>query len=180
MLSVIYGLFLGVWRRIFGGCAENIPVLKIRAVQHAIGFLGACIALWCCDYAWWQIIACAGVLQGLFWARGHGEFFDYGHSKNPDVSRYEKEWWWKYAKKYIPEKMLYGYSCDFLCMNIRYTMPAVLMGLILVNIPLMFAGLVVAGVYSFMWTMHDLDLTPYPTKIAEFISGFLVGILLTL
>ena len=171
---------MAVWRRAFGSDGFGLPVLKIRAVQHIIGFLVACIALWICDYAWWQIITCAGVLQGLFWARGHGEFFDYGHSKKPDVSRYESVWWWKYVKKYIHEKMLYGYACDFVCMNVRYTLPAIVMGLILMNIPLMFAGLVLCGVYAFMWSCYDLRWTEVPTKIAEAISGFLVGILLTL
>lgn len=180
MLSVLYGLFLGCWRRVFGGCAENVPVLNNRAVQHTIGFLGACVALWLCEYSWLQIVTCSAVLQGLFWARGHGEFFDFAHSLNPDVSRYESVWWWKYVKKYIPEEMLYGYSCDFVCMNVRYTLPAIVMGLILMNISLMFAGLVLCGVYAFMWACYDLQWTGVPTKIAEFISGFLVGVLLVI
>ena len=180
MLAVLYGVFLGLWRRVFGGWAEDIPVLKIRAVQHAIGFVGACVALWVCGCHWIQIIACAAVLQGLFWARGHGEFFDYGHSKKPDISRYESVWWWKYVKKYIPENMLYGYACDFVCMNVRYTLPAVIMGLILLNIPLMFAGLVLCGVYAFMWACYDLGWTTTPTKIAEALSGFLVGVLMVI
>lgn len=177
---IIYAFFLGVWRRIFGGAAANIPVLKVRAVQHIIGFLGACLTLWVYGYYWLQIIASAGVLQGLFWARGHGEFFDYGHSKKMDLARYESVWWWKFVKKYIPEKMLYGYSCDFVCMNIRYTLPAIIMGLILFNIPLMFAGLVLSGVYAFMWACCDLGWTKIPTKIAEFVSGLLVGVLMVI
>ncbi len=180
MLSLLFGCWMAVWRRAFGSDGFGLPVLKIRAVQHIIGFLGACIALWVCEYNWLQIVTCSAVLQGLFWARGHGEFFDYGHSKKPDVSRYESVWWWKYVKKYVPDEILYGYSCDFVCMNIRYTLPAVIMGLILLNIPVMFAGLVLSGVYALMWAYCDLLWIEVPTKIAEFISGFLVGILLTL
>lgn len=180
MLNVLFGCWMALWRRAFGSDGFGIPILKIRAVQHIIGFLVGCVALWGCGYAWWQIIACVCVLQGLFWARGHGEFFDYGHNRTVEVERYEKVWWWKYVKKHIPEKMLYGYACDFVCMNVRYTLPSIVMGIILINIPLMFAGLVLCGVYAFMWACRDLGWTNIPTKIAEFISGFLVGILLTL
>lgn len=179
MLAVLYGVFLGLWRRVFGGAAENMPILKTRAVQHTIGFVGACIALWCYGYHWIQIIACAAVLQGLFWARSHGCCFTYGHGVEPE-ERYEQLWYWKYYKKYVPESMLYGYQCDFVLMNIRYTLPAVIMGLILLNIPLMFAGLVLSGVYALMWACYDLGWTSTPTKIAEALSGFLIGVLMVI
>ena len=183
LINVIYGVFLAIWRRIFGGLAEdkNIPILKIRAVQHVIGFIGCCVALWLCNYSLFQIITCAGVLQGLFWARGHGEFFDYGHNLKPDVSRYEEFWWWEYFKKHIPQNQLYNYTCDFVCMCIRYTLPSIIISLILINIPFILSGVIVAGVYALMWAFYCLGiLKTYPTQVAEIISGFLVGVILTL
>lgn len=179
MLSLLYACFLSVWRRCFGSSGWGLPILKIRAVQHIIGFLGASIALWLCGYHWLQIIACAGVLQGLYWAKGHGMCFDYGKGE-VDLNRYEKMLSWRLIRKYIPEKYWYGYASDFILMNARYTFPAVLMALVLLKPQIAFLGLIVSGVYAFFWALYDVGLTKRPTELAEYISGFLTGALLTL
>lgn len=177
-MRCLYSLLLAVWRRIFGGAAENIKFLNNRFVQHVLGFTLCLLFLLYSDYGIYRSLIAALIFQGLFWARGHGEFFDYGHSPKPDVSRYESVWWWKYVKKYIPEKMLYSYACDFICMNVRYTLPAFLLSVVLLSIPTAFMGLALCGTYALLWAYHDLGLTNTPTKIAEILSGFLVGMLL--
>jgi hypothetical protein len=177
MIHIIYPIFLGIWRRWFGGGLNFLP--DNRFLQHVIGFLACSFVLWVLGYSPIQVIACGCVLQGLFWARSHGCCFDFGHG-TVVVNRYEQLWYWKYIKKYIPENMLYGYACDFFLMNIRYTLPSIVISLILLNPAFVFAGMVVAGVYALMWACYDLGWTKDPTEHAEFLSGVLVGFLLTL
>ena len=177
MIQILYACLLGVWRRWFGGGFDKLP--DNRFLQHVIGFLACSFALWLCGYGYLQIIACAGVLQGLFWARSHGCCFDFGHG-TVDVSRYDQLWYWKYVKRIIPEKMWYGYQCDFILMTIRYTIPAILMSVILFSPILSLAGLCVGVSYALCWAFYDFGLTKRPTEIAEYLSGFFTGIFLVL
>lgn len=179
MLSLIYGLFMSAWRRCFGSDGWNLPILKHRVIQHIIGFVAACLVFWWLDYSWVQIVLAALVLQGLFWARSHGCCFDYGHG-TVDVKRYDQLWYWKYIKKFIPEKQWYGYNGDFFLMFVRYTLPSLLLGLILFSLPACFLGLALSGVYAIMWLAYDFGWTKSPTATAEWIAGFVVGVLLTL
>lgn len=181
MLNVLFGCWMALWRRSFGSDGFGLPVLKIRAVQHIIGFLGACIALWACDYAWWQIIACVSVLQGLFWARAVGPALDAGRSKNIDVERYKKEYWNKWCEFLVPQSAWYGYFYDYLWMFFRYEIPAVLISIILLNPFFLLTGFLVAMCYSFGWAMYENKKTKMiGSQIAEVLSGFITGFLLTL
>ena len=81
-MSLIYALFCGCWRRWFGGGFDRLP--NNRFLQHIIGFTGACVALWFCGYNWIQIVLAGLVLQGLFWAPGHGAAFDLSRGGKPD------------------------------------------------------------------------------------------------
>jgi hypothetical protein len=176
MIQLLYACFLSVWRRCFGCSGWELPIIKHRVIQHIIGAL-ACFGI-CLynDYHWIQAILCSVVLQGLYWARAHGEFFDYGHSNPVNVARYEKEWWWKFVKKIMPESVYYSFTCDFICMTVRYTLPAILCGLVLFNIPVMFMGLVLSCVYALMWKFHDWYGLKNPTNISEWIVGFITGL----
>lgn len=178
MVNFIYALFLGVWRRCFGCSGWDLPIIKHRVVQHIIGFV-ACFGVLCFnEKTLIQCLFASILLQGLFWARSHGCCFDFGHGV-VDVKRYEQLWYWKYLKKQIPENMLYTYSCDFILMNLRYTLPAVLIGLVLGNALFLFAGLITTGIYALMWCCYDVWWTKKPTEWAEFLSGIVVGFLLT-
>lgn len=179
LVNLLYCFMNGVWRRWFGGGLDGL-FIDNRFVQHLIGFCMTSGILVYNGYNLYHTFVIAGFMQGLFWARSHGFCFDYGHSKEPDVSRYEKIWWWKYVEKHVPDNMKYGYACDFVCMNARYTLPAILIGFIALNPAFMFAGMVVAGVYALMWACYDLGWTKDPTEWAEFLSGVLVGFLLVM
>ena len=174
-MTLLYSCFLAIWRRWFGGGFDKLP--DNRFLQHVIGFCGACLFLWTQSYSLEQILLASFILQGLFWARSHGCCFDYGHG-TVDIKRYEQLWYWRYVKKYIPENMLYGYACDFLLMSIRYTIPAILLSIVLISVSVLFAGLAVTGVYALLWVCYDLGLTRKPTEMAEYLSGFIVGVLL--
>lgn len=179
MLSLLFGLFESAFRRCFGSSGWGLPVLKVRFVQHIIGFLGASIALWLCGYHWIQIIACAGVLQGLYWAKAHGMCFDYGKGE-VDLNRYEKMLSWRLIRKYIPEQYWYEYASDFILMSTRYTLPSILMAVVLLKPQIAFLGLVVSGVYAFFWALYDVGLTKRPTEWSEWIVGFITGVFLVL
>ena len=177
-MSLICGLFEAVWRRCFGSNGWNIPILKIRALQHLIGFLVLSLFL-ITKYNLWQAVLVAGVMQALYWARSHGCCFDFGHGE-VDVKRYEQLWYWKYIKKIIPEKMWYGYDCDYFIMLVRYTLPSILVGCLLLSIPALFMGFALTGMYALCWMSYDFGWTKRPTEIAEYLGGFITGLLLML
>ena len=182
MLSLLYACFLSGWRRCFGSSGWGLPVLKIRFVQHIIGFLGASIALWLCGYHWIQIIACAVVLQGLYWARAVGMYQDIGNGGNPDEKmkkRYDEMWYNKFLDKWFKE---YKYSdlYDFVGLTIRYTLPSILIAFILLNFSFIWAGFLVSSTYALMWKFHNYGYLKNPTEWAEWIAGFITGFVLTL
>lgn len=171
-MSILFGIFEGIWRRFFG--SDIIP----RAILHIVNILITGFVLWYIHKTWWQIVPATLIFEFLYWARAHGEFFDYGHSQPPDVKRYEQFWWWKYVKKILPEDEWYSFECDYICMTIRYTLPAILVSAILLNWLFLFAGLGVATGYAICWKLCDKGKTNRPTEIGEFIAGFVSGLLL--
>lgn len=177
MIAFLYACWMAFFRRCFGNDGWDLPVIKHRVVQHILGAL-ACVGV-CLynEYHWIQAILCAGVLQGLYWARSHGCCFDYGHGE-VDLERYDQLWYWKYLKKIIPEKEWYTYTGDFMLMTVRYTLPAILCALVLWDIPVMFMGLVLSCVYALMWKFHDWYGLKNPTEWAEWITGFTTGLML--
>lgn len=175
MIQLLYACFLSAWRRCFGNDGWNIPVLKNRAVQHIIGFTVTSLILWYIGYNWFQIISCSSVLQFLYWAKGHGMCFDYGKD-DVDLDRYEKMLSWRLIRRFIPDQYWYGYESDFLLMATRYTLPAILMAIILLEPHIALLGLIVSGVYAFFWALHDVGLTKRPTELAEWVVGFLTGL----
>lgn len=177
MIQIIYSIFLSAWRRWFGGGLDFLP--DNRALKHVVGAVVGYFALWYSGYDKIQCVLSVLVLQALYWARGHGEFYDFGHKQPPDVSRYEAFWWWKYVKKIIPTEQLYQWHCDFICMSIRYTLPAILIGIILLQVPIVFAGICLSCGYALMWLLKDWGYIKNATNYGEIIGGFITGLLLT-
>lgn len=174
-MNFIYAIFLSLWRRWFGGGLDFL--IDNRFIQHLIGFLACFSILWVEDYHIMQCVVCAGIFQGLFWAKSHGACYDFGHNE-PYEERYNQLWYWKYLKKFIPESMRYTFSGDFLLMFVRYTLPALLMGLVLLNPLCCVIGVAVACSYALCWIMYDFGWVKNPTEIAEYMAGFYVGLLL--
>lgn len=176
MINMIYILFLGCWRRWFGGGFDALG--DNRFLQHVIGFLCCASVLYLNHYLPFQSLCVALCLQGLFWARSHGCCFDLGRQIPSDESRYEQLWYWKYLKKYIPNVALYGFGCDYIVMLIRYTGPAVLISLILMKPSFAFAGIVLTNIYAVCWYLYDWGYIKKPTEWAEILVGFSTAILL--
>lgn len=177
-MALICALFESIWRRCFGCSGWHIKILENRFVEHIIGFIGIFLCL-LVKYSVWQALIVSGVMQGLYWARSHGCCFDFGHSK-PDPKRYEQLWYWKYLKKFMPENMWYGYDCDYFLMNVRYTLPSILVGCLLFSVPAMFMGFALTGMYALCWIAYDFGWIKSPTSIAEYLGGFVTGLLLML
>ena len=180
MLKILYACFKAIWRRWFGGGFDSLP--NNRFFQHLIGFIVTFLMLHYLNYnIICNILACFA-LQGVFWALGHGPAFDFGRSKKIEVERYEKYFWDKWCKWLVPEKEWYQFGYDFLWMLFRYSLPALLVSVILCNWWFMMAGVCVTFAYTICWALYDKGKLKRlsATELAEIVSGFIVGLLLTM
>lgn len=183
LIILFYPLFLGIWRRAFGCDCWNIPVLKNRFVLHIIGFLvavGACYGL---GYHWIQCLLLGGVLQGLYWALGHGPAYDMSRGGYPDaemIKRYEKFFWDKWCKFLVPKYSWYGFGYDFLWMMFRYGLPACLMAIVLLNPYVAGCGIATTLIYAICWSLQDKGKLHhlFATELAEILAGVCTGILI--
>ena len=176
--NLVYPFLESFWRRWFGGLFDNKKILSNRFLQHVVGFIMCAIALYLNDYSYIQIILASVVLQALYWARSHGCCFDFGHDVNPDLKRYDQLWYWKYVKKIIPESEWYTFTGDYILMAVRYTIPAIIMSLIMLHPPVAFMGLLLTTGYALMWKFYDWGMVKHPTEIAEYIGGFVTGLMI--
>ena len=183
MTTILYGLFLGFWRRWFGGGLDRLP--DNRFVQHIIGFTACFLVLWYKGSGWVLSLICAVVLQGLYWAPSHGPAFDLSRGGQPDekmIERYKKVFWNKWCEFLVPKSSWYGFGYDFLWLMFRYELPALLISALIFNLTFAFAGYTTAIIYAVCWALFDKNKLKHlsGTELAEYISGFLTGVLLTL
>ena len=82
----------------------------------------------------------------------------------------------------MPAESWYGFGYDFLWMLFRYGLPACLMALILLNPYVIGCGMATAMAYAVCWSLYDKGKlhSLYATELAEFVAGFLTGVLLVL
>ncbi len=175
IIMILYALFESIWRRWFGGGFDKLG--DNRFFQHMMGFIATGLALWFGEYHWIQVVLSALVLQGLFWARSHGCCFDFGHG-TPDEDRYNQLWYWKYIRQIIPQNMWYGFAADFCLMFVRYSLPAIVLAIILMSPSCLLLGVCLVFVYTLCWIGYDFGLTKRPTELAEYGAGLTTGMLL--
>ena len=181
-LQCIYPVFLGAWRRWFGSDGWKYKIFNIRFLKHVVGFL-ACFGYVWAFYTWWQGIVAGAVLQGLFWAVGHGPAFDSARDKNPSaetIARYKKYFWNKWCEWLVPKDGWYGYFYDFLWLFFRYELPAILIAVVLLNWWFLAAGFVVAMIYNICWALFDKKKLKSlgATEVSEILVGIATGFLL--
>lgn len=177
VVSILFALFLAGWRRLFGSDVGGI--LGNRAFQHIIA--GVCVGLYLIFFkneSAISTIVAVILLQAWFWGKGHGELFDMGHSVKPDVSRYNRYWYTSFVKRFLAREHWYSYTFDWLMMIIRYSIPAIVISLILCGSSFCLAGFAVACSYAICWNLYDCDALKSPTEKAELLAGFCVGLLL--
>lgn len=185
-IKIGFCIWLSIWRRAFGCDCWNIPVLKNRFVLHIIGGAVAFVVCLALGYTWWQGIAFASILQGLYWALGHGPAYDMSRGgKKPDekmLKRYKQFFWNKWCEFLVPKDSWYGFGYDFLWMMFRYGLPACLMGIVLLNPFIAFCGLTTTIIYAICWSLYDKKKLKhlFATELAEIITGFVTGLLIVL
>lgn len=177
---LIAGLGYGVFRRMFGSSGWHIPVLENRFIQHIFGYLVGVLSLLLCNYKDWQVLLVPVVIQGLFWAPAVGMYQDIGRAGQPDEKmekRYNAIWYNRFLNRWFGR---YKYSdlYDFVGLTIRYTLPALLIAILLAKPVFCFTGVGVACIYAFMWKLYDYKYTKDPTEYAEFVSGVFFGLML--
>ena len=148
--KLLYVFFMGFWRDAFGKNGYDLPVFKIRFVQHVIAFLmTAALCFLVKGFAWYAALWVAVWIQ-VEWALGHGACYDIGKGGKPDAKmkkRYEKMLGCKLLYKLFPENEWYSTGFDFCLLSIRYTYPLIPI-CVCFNPTFMSLGLFIAGLYA--------------------------------
>ena len=128
ILKIIYTLFFGLWRDLFGKNGYYIPILKSRFVQHVLAFAMTFVLCFFDKHIqWWWCLWIALWVQ-IEWACGHGCCYDVGTHGEPDeamIKRYEKMVGYKVLCKIFPKDEWYSFGFDFILLTIRYTYPLI-------------------------------------------------------
>lgn len=188
-MNILFVVFEAWWRRWFGGGyiggkKAEYKWYNRRISQHIVNCL--IMALYFgiyCKMNVWTTIYSVAVIEGLFWAPGHGPGFDMSRAGAPDdPSRYEEKWWNKVCQFLVPCEQWYSFGYDWLWMMLRYTSPCVLL-IPVFGWEILFMGLLVAPVYGFCASFYEkVDTSRWPSwldranKLAEIIVGAVVGL----
>jgi len=178
--SFIFSLWEANWRR-WKGKESDKNWYNAKWFKTCCNLVLTYGALLCCGYHWMQAFVATLVFQFLFWTQAIGGALDLGRDYPPSeetIKRYKKKFWNKWCEFLVPQKAWYGYFYDFLWMMFRYGLPACLVSLILLNPFFLIAGVTSALSYTVGWALHD-NKGSNPI-IAEYLSGFFAGLLLTL
>ena len=177
MVKLLYSVFEGVWRRLFG--SDIIP----RVILHITNIIATLIVLWTLGFMWVQIIPAVITYEFFYWTVGHGPAFDMGRDKNPSeetIKRYKSYFWNSWCEKLVKQENWYTFRYDFLWMFFRYEIPSIMIAACLLSTVFILAGLCIASIYAGCWWLNDHNYLKKlaATELAEIISGFVTGILL--
>lgn len=174
MIKLLFGFWMMLWRSCFGCDGWDIPILKYRFVQHVIGFVATYLFVRYMNYSVLQACLFGVVLQGLMWSRSHGDYFSI-FSTAPDEGRIKWIDW--VLKKIYGVGGYYNFKGNFTGMLLRYTAPAILLSIIVLNPILWMCGLIVPIIYTVCWWLYDKGVYKIPAyHVAEAIMGLEVGL----
>jgi hypothetical protein len=185
ILTSLYGLFEGIWRRWFGGYFEHHQVfpkwlnkiMESRGTQTVVNILFlTCLFMtntfWLSTpisgfliglglNKWVLSLIVASIFQFMFWSLGHGPAFDMARgSQTPDektIERYHREKWSFIPDKIFPQEHWYGFLYDFVWMLCRYTYGAMFIVPFMWSLNVLWLGLIITCIYSFCWTIQERD-----------------------
>lgn len=181
MILYAFPFFEAVWRRLFGGWMENIPVISNRSFQHVANCTYMFFLFQSLKFETWEIVYSIVVIEGLFWSIGHGCCYDCGRHGTPDermIGRYKKLWWcWRPCAFLFPEKYWYGNDFDLVYMTIRYTVPTLFL-IPVFGVYIVFMGSTIPIIYNTFWILWEKGYVKKSTQYAEVVSGFMVGLYL--
>lgn len=178
-MPLLYALYEGWWRR-FKGTASTGKWYTSKWFKTILN-IAITLGVLVCSHHWLQAIIGTLAFQFLFWTQAIGGALDIGRDYPPSketIKRYKKKFWNKWCEFLVPKQAWYGYFYDFLWMFFRYELPAILVAIVLCNPYFFLAGLTSAMSYAFAWALHD-NKGKNPI-IAEYLSGFFAGLLLTI
>ena len=180
ILPLIYACWEGFWRR-WKGTASDKHWYNAKWFKTVCNITLTYGVLFLLGYHWLQALVATLVYQFLFWTQAIGGALDMGRDYPPSeetIERYKKKFWNKWCEFLVPEKAWYGFFYDFLWMFFRYGLPAILVSAILLNPFFLLAGLTSAMSYALGWALHENN--GKNPIIAEYMSGFFAGLLLTI
>lgn len=173
-MLILYGLgialLFGIWRAWFGGSFNYCP----RFIKY-IALFGLCIAsYWINDKLNWQDyhLYLAMLSFMMFWARSHGAWFcvnDTGDGGEGRIKWIDKFLFMMFG---VDESRTFAGNC--VGMFVRYSIWSIITAIFLSSAWFCLAGLVVTVVYG---ACGKLFPNKFYTKIAEYVSGFLVGLM---
>ncbi len=171
---ILFAFWESIWRRMFGCDGWNVPIIKNRAIQHAMNCAVVVFTLLLLQYSFWQIILATAVFEGLFWSRSHGDYY-FVTDTRPDEARIK--WIDAVLKKIYGEGNYYNFKGNATGLFLRYETPSILVSLITFNFWFLLAGVCVTASYCICGLLFPKK--PY-TDYAEYLSGFFAGLLLTI
>lgn len=180
LISFLFACWEGFWRR-WKGTASDKKWYNQKWFKTIANITLTYGVLLLCGYNWLQGLVATLVFQFLFWTQAVGGALDIGRDYPPSketIKRYKSKFWNKWCEFLVPKQAWYGFFYDFLWMFFRYELPAILVAIILLNPFFLLAGLTSAMSYAVAWSLYEQK-GKNPT-IAEYLSGFFAGLLLTL
>ena len=178
-IKLLFASYLSFFRRWFGGGFDKLS--DNRAFQNCLNVVITFGYLFFCGVGIWRSVIASLCLQFLYFCPAHGSAFDIGRDYPPSeetIKRYKKYFWNKLCEFLVPKKLWYGFGYDFLWMMFRYEIPSIFVAIILKNFWFSFCGIFVAFIYAFCWSLYDKGKIKSPTELAEYISGFVSGLLI--
>lgn len=180
IISILFALWESFYRR-WKGTASDKYWYNAKWFKTICNLVLTYTTLYLCGYNWLQTLVATLVFQFLFWTQAIGGALDMGRDYPPSeetIKRYKSKFWNKWCEFLVPKQAWYGYFYDFLWMMFRYGLPACLVSAILLNPFFLLAGVTCALCYNLAWALYEH--TGKNPIIAEYLSGFFAGLLLTL
>lgn len=179
IINVCFVAFETFWRRCFGSDGWQIPVLKIRGVQHVLN----CIVLLAFFYYQRQLdiyesIYCTTVIEIFFYTLSFYVSFDMGRAYPPTQEMLDdyNNWIGKVTDLIVYQRDYYRFGYDFVWFTIRYTYPLVFL-LPFYSASLLLVGILVATSYAIGWNLHEKGKIKLGgTELGEYCMGAILGI----
>ena len=173
-MLILYGLcvalLFGIWRAWFGGSFGHFP----RFIKYIVLFSLCTLSYWLRDKLNLQDYRfyLSQLSFMMFWARSHGAWFCVNDTGNSGEGRIK--WIDKFLFIVFGESESRTFAGNCFGMLMRYTVWAIITAFFMTSAWFCLTGMIVAFVYGCCGKLFP---NKSYTKIAEYISGFLVGLM---
>lgn len=180
ILKTLLSVFMGFFRRLFGGFDSKFDFLEQRGVQMIL-----CVVSVTCyeliNHVWWEALI-IGVLVYIFWCKGHFYYFQCGTESDKYIDEQlakgrkpAMNWLVKPVNKWLGFKERSKQYC-FVGMTIRYVIWGIPIAL-MTNSSFMACAFAVPFIYNacFWVEFPQTKWCKSPTNWAEWFSGFFIA-----